>query len=148
MDNICKYRDSEIVVSSGQLSEEPASVKDVLKDLDVFEEEMGVLLDDLSKVDVSISSFKDRCDEVADEINNLGNTLALFSGEHSNKTKGRWEPCQVWQGLVVGSFLNIREARREKSSRLSRMRFFRRKSKSRKRSYLSRSANMRSSRIK
>lgn len=63
-------------------------MKDVLKDLDVFEEEMGVLLDDLSKVDVSISSFKDRCDEVADEINNLGNTLALFSGEHSNKTKG------------------------------------------------------------
>ncbi len=88
MDNICKYSDSEIVVSSGQLSEEPASVKDVLKDLDVFEEEMGVLLDDLSKVDVSISNFKDRCGEVADEINNLGNTLALFSGEHSNKTKG------------------------------------------------------------
>ena len=88
MDNICKYSDSEIVVSSGQLSEEPASVKDVLKDLDVFEEEMGVLLDDLSKVDVSISSFKDRCGEVADEINNLGDTLALFSGEYSSKTRG------------------------------------------------------------
>ena len=56
-------------------------MKDVLKDLDVFEEEMGVLLDDLSKVDVSISNFKDRCGEVADEINNLGDTLALFSGE-------------------------------------------------------------------
>lgn len=88
MDGICKYEDSEIVVSSGQLSDEPASVKDLLKDLDAFEEEMGVLLDDLSKVDASIFEFRDRCDDIAEGISNLGEALAISTGGDSSKVKG------------------------------------------------------------
>lgn len=97
MDSVCKYKNSVIVVPSGQLSDEPASVKDLLKELDAFENEMGILLDDLSKVDVSISKFICRCDELADEINNLGNAfpsskVAAYAGMASG-------PIRLW-GLI------------------------------------------------
>ena len=71
MSEIIKYKNSEILFQSVQSNNEPAAVRNMIEELNSFENEVSLLLDDMAQVDKSIADFRLKCDEIANSINNL-----------------------------------------------------------------------------
>lgn len=89
MPEIQKYKETEIIISSAADKQTPADVATLLGELDDFEQEVNLLVSDLSEVDKSISAFRDSCNAVAESIDKLGTSfLGLFMEGDSSKARG------------------------------------------------------------
>ena len=88
MSKIIKYQHSEILISSIQSSAEPEAIRKMMEEMDSFENEVSVLLDDMAQVDKSIADFRLKCDEIANNINNLGSLANIISNNNANQVKG------------------------------------------------------------
>ena len=88
MSEIIKYKHSEIIIPSIQSNNEPEAVRKLMAELDSFENEVSVLLDDMAQVDKSIADFRLKCDEIANNINNLGSLADIISKDNASQVKG------------------------------------------------------------
>lgn len=88
MSEIIKYKHSEIIIPSIQSNNEPEAVRKMMEELDSFENEVSVLLDDMAQVDKSIADFRLKCDEIANNINNLGSLADIISKDNASQVKG------------------------------------------------------------
>lgn len=88
MSEIIKYKHSEILIPSMQSNNEPEAVRKMMEELDSFENEVSVLLEDMAQVDKSIADFRLKCDEIANNINNLGRVADIISKDNASQVKG------------------------------------------------------------
>jgi len=89
MSDIQKYKETDIIISAVADKQTPTEVAALLNKLDAFEQEVNLLVSDLSEVDKSISAFRDSCNAVAESIDKLGTSfLGLFMEGNSSKARG------------------------------------------------------------
>lgn len=88
MSEIIKYKNSEILFQSVQSNNEPAAVRNMIEELNSFENEVSLLLDDMAQVDKSIADFRLKCDEIANSINNLGSFANIIAKNNASQVKG------------------------------------------------------------
>lgn len=88
MSEIIKYKNSEILFQSVQSNNEPAAVRNMIEELNSFENEVSLLLDDMAQVDKSIADFRLKCDEIANSINNLGSFANIIAKDNASQVKG------------------------------------------------------------
>lgn len=89
MPDIKKYKSTEIIISNVTDKQTSPYLAALLNELSVYEKEVNLLMSDLSKVDKSISAFRDSCNAVAENVERLGTTtLDLFMKGDSSKAKG------------------------------------------------------------
>ncbi|MGM9775971.1 MAG: hypothetical protein ACI3ZG_04270 [Candidatus Coprenecus sp.] len=88
MSEIIKYKNSEILFQSVQSNNEPEAVRNMMEELNSFETEVSLLLDDMAQVDKSIADFRLKCDEIANSINNLGSLANIIAKDNASQVKG------------------------------------------------------------
>lgn len=81
MESVRLYNNLDIVLGSDSSSEMSSEMSSLLERMTQYEEEIGNLTYELSEIDQSISDYLCSCQEVADNINQLGDCL---SGGSSN----------------------------------------------------------------
>lgn len=87
--DIQKYKHTEIIICAVANQQTPPDVAALLNELNIFEREVDLLIYDLSKVDKTISNFRDSCNAIAEYVEKLGtSTLDLFMRGDSSKAKG------------------------------------------------------------
>lgn len=110
METILKHKKADIVISSVNSNQTTSEVSALLRDLDKFELEVNNLSLDLSRIDKSISRFRESCDEVAENVVKLGSaSLDLFTKGNSSKGKG----VLGLAGLAIKGFGYISEQQKK-----------------------------------